>query len=417
MIRYEKVDKAYEFLTAKEKSGDSFIVSELAEVTQWSESSCRTYASKRWHQYIDKDKGDYTPAGVIFLSKEEFRAVHSQKLQQVRDLSEKGRLLKKAREFALLAVSTYNNPFTEFKTHGYIVNLVIAYTALFHAIFEKKGIDYSYKDAAGNPKMVDGEPKAWELSTCCSQYWAGEAHPEKYNIEFLIGLRNKIEHRSLPLIDLTVSGYCQSALTNFESMLIDEFGDEYTLMASLAVSMQLTRTSTQQQADALKEFQKENYKVVREFMETFNDDLSEEITDSHRYRLRAFLIPKIGGNKNSADLAIEFINATALTDEQKENYEHAIALIKGVDSPYKLRPGQVERLVKEKIDDFNMSLHTKCRKLYQARPHNDQTNFKGEYSGYVAGFDGYLYSQKWVDFLITEMKQIEKKKAARNYRG
>lgn len=416
MSRYEKVDKAHKFLTDKENSGDSFTIGELAAGTGWSTDTCRTYLSKRWHQYIHKDKADYTPLGIIFLSLEEFRAVHSQRLQQVKDQSEKGRLVKKAKEFALLAVSTYNNPFTEFKTHGYIVNIVIAYTALFHAIFEKKGVDYYYKDREGNPKEIDGEPKAWELSKCCKKYWSGNESPEKLNIDFLIGLRNKIEHRSLPYIDMAVSGYCQSSLSNFESILIDEFGDEHTLMASLAVAMQLTRTSTQQQADAQKEFQKANYKVVRDFMETFNNDLSDEVAESQRYRLRAFLIPKIGGNKNSADLAIEFINATLLTEEQKESYKHAIALIKGVDSPYKLRPGQVEKIVKEKIPDFNMTLHTKSRKFYNARPLDVQVDFKGEYCGYVEGFDGYLYTQKWAGFLISELNNSIKMKEIRSHR-
>ena len=146
MTRYEKVDRAYKFLMGKEQSGDTFTIAELADATGWSQSSCRTYASKRWHQYIHRDKSQYTPNGITFLSKEEFRAVHSQKLQHVEDLSEKGRLVKKAKEFALLAVSTYNNPFTEFKTHGYIVNIVIAFTSLFHAIFEKRGTDYFYKE-------------------------------------------------------------------------------------------------------------------------------------------------------------------------------------------------------------------------------------------------------------------------------
>ncbi|MBK4561838.1 DUF3644 domain-containing protein, partial [Enterobacter hormaechei] len=54
--------------------------------------------------------------------------------------SERSLNLKKAREFALLAVATYNNPFTEFKTHGFIVNITIAFTALFHAIYAKKGV-------------------------------------------------------------------------------------------------------------------------------------------------------------------------------------------------------------------------------------------------------------------------------------
>jgi hypothetical protein len=284
--RYEKVDKAYKFLTEKEIDGDSFSLKELAVACDWSQDTCRTYLSKRWHQYVHKDKTDYATSGVIYLSAEEFRAVHSQRLQQIIDQSEKGRLVKKAREFALLAVSTYNNPFTEFKTHGFIINIVIAYTSLFHAVFEKKGIDYHYKEKDGSPKLIDGEPKAWELSTCCKKYWQGQTNPELSNLEFLIGLRNKIEHRSLPFLDMRVSGYCQSSLSNFESILSDEFGDKHSLMASLAVAMQLTRSSTQQQEDAIKEFQKANYKVVKEFIEVFNNELSEDIADSQKYRLR-----------------------------------------------------------------------------------------------------------------------------------
>ena len=61
--------------------------------------------------------------------------------------------------------------------------------------------------------MIDGEEKSWELSECCDEYWPGVEAAEKFNLKFLIGLRNKIEHRSLPAIDLAVSGECQSALS------------------------------------------------------------------------------------------------------------------------------------------------------------------------------------------------------------
>lgn len=199
-------------------------------------------------------------SGIKFLSKEEFRSVHSQKLQQVTDQSIKG--MHKAREFALLAVSTYNNPYTEFKTYGYIVNIVIAYTALFHAIFEKKG-GYYFHLKDGEPVKIDGEEKAWELMECCNQYWGGVERPEKYNLKFLIGLRNKIEHRSLPAIDMAVSGECQAALINFESLLVEEFGDSHALCTNLAIAIQLSRVSEQSQLDAMKQLQKENYKVVR----------------------------------------------------------------------------------------------------------------------------------------------------------
>jgi hypothetical protein len=163
MNRYEKVDLAHGSLIAKEKQGEAFTIQQLADLTGWKVDTCRTYPSKRWHQYVEKDGDQYTSSGISFLSRDEFRAVHSQKLQLTADLSAKGILINKAKQFALLAVSIYNNPYTEFKTYGFIVNINIAFTALFHAIFEKSGNDYFYLDQDGVPVEIDGDKKAWEF--------------------------------------------------------------------------------------------------------------------------------------------------------------------------------------------------------------------------------------------------------------
>lgn len=416
MNRYNKVDLAYEFLIGKERQGESFTIQELADATGWKTDTCKTYPSKRWHQYVEKEGKQYTSSGVLYLSKDEFRAVHSQKLQQINDLSSKGALLHKAKEFALLAVSTYNNPYTEFRTYGFIINIIIAYTSLFHAIFEKQGVGYFYLDKDGNPILIDGEEKAWELSECCNEYWNGVEAAEKYNLQFLIGLRNKIEHRSLPAIDLAVAGECQAALSNFEEIIVNEFGDKHALIANLAIAMQLTRISEQSQIDALKQLQKENYRVVREYMETYKNDLNGEVVESQKYRVRAFLVPKLGNHARSSDLAIEFVNVNKLNDEELANYEQGVAFIKGIESPYKLKPSKVVSYVKDKIPNFNMALHTKCWKFYSARPKDDKKDFKGEYSAYIEGFDGYLYSQQWVTFLIKKLadnKELSKVKRQR----
>lgn len=408
MSRYEKVDLAYDFLVEKEKLGEAFTNEQLAEYTGWKADTCRTYPSKRWHQYIERDGNQYSSAGISFLSKEEFRAVHSQKLQQTTDQSTKGILLHKAKEFALLAVSVYNNPYTEFKTYGYIVNIIIAYTALFHAIYEKRGTAYFYLDDEGNPTMIDGEEKAWELCTCADNYWDGIESPEKANLNFLIGLRNKIEHRSLPAIDLAVAGECQSALSNFENLIVEEFGDEHALTANLAFSMQLTRVSEQAQIDALKQLQKDNYKVVREYMETYRNDLNDDVVQSQKYRVRAFLVPKLGNHAKSSDMAVEFIKFDSLSEEELNNYEQAVAFIKGVENPFRLKPSRVVELVCKKIPNFNMPLHTKCWKYYEARPREIDSNYKGEYASFMEGFDGYLYSMNWVKFLREELKDVAK---------
>lgn len=408
MGKYKQVDLAYSFLVDKEKQGESFTIVQLSEATGWKVDTCRTYPSKRWHQYIEKDGEQYSSSGICFLSKDEFRSVHSQKLQQTADHSTKGILIHKAKEFALLAVSIYNNPYTEFKTYGFIVNIVIAYTALMHAIFEKRGFDYFHKNQNDELLFIDGEEKAWELSECIDEYWKGIESPEKANIKFLIGLRNKIEHRSLPAIDLAVCGECQSALSNFETMLVEEFGDEHALTASLAIAMQLTRISEQSQIDALKQLQKENYKIVREYMETYKKDLHDDIVQSQKYRIRAFLVPKLGNHAKSADMAVEFINVNKLSDAEVANYERAVAFIKGVENPFKLRPTNVVGLVAKKVPCFNMALHTKCWKYYEARPRDNQRAFKGQYSGFVEGFEGYLYSNQWANFLIEELSNPQK---------
>ena len=116
-------------------------------------------------------------------------------------------------------------------------------------------------------------------------------------------------------------------------------------MANLAIALQLTKSSIAQQDAALKAFQKENYKVVREYIKQFSEKLDMNITDSQHFRLNVFLIPKVGQNKNTSDLALEFVDATKMSEDELKDYNTGIALIKGVKSPYKCRPGRVVELV------------------------------------------------------------------------
>lgn len=129
--------------------------------------------------------------------------------------------LEKARDSAFLAVETYNRPRTSFRSGGYIVMMCIASTALFHAIFfnRKRKPFYRKKKNRRHFEIVDGDRKAWELSTCLEEFWGAEHPPIRKNIEFFIKLRNKIEHRSMPGLDITIFGECQALLFNFEDLI------------------------------------------------------------------------------------------------------------------------------------------------------------------------------------------------------
>jgi len=146
--------------------------------------------------------------------------------------------LEKARAAALAAVKAYNKPGSYFRTAHYIVIMMMAWTALFHAIFFKNGRrPWHRKKTAGKGVRyvyVDGEPKHWELSECLREYWTDKNPPERANLQFLVGLRHKIEHRHLPELDATLYGECQASLMNFDELLGAEFGTRYSLNESLA---------------------------------------------------------------------------------------------------------------------------------------------------------------------------------------
>ncbi len=135
-------------------------------------------------------------------------------------------MLESSIESALTAVQVYNNPLAKFRTENYITLMIIAWTRLLHSHFYHTiGDKYYYKDSGSNRYcMVDGERKAWDLTTCIKKYGKLSNSIVK-NIEFFIRIRNKIEHRHIDKNDLgeMIFGECQSLLYNFESTLIDFF--------------------------------------------------------------------------------------------------------------------------------------------------------------------------------------------------
>jgi hypothetical protein len=144
---------------------------------------------------------------------------------------------------ALLAVEIYNKPRTPFRVEGFITQMVIAWTRLFHAHFNNSiGNRYYYKNENGHFKTVDSERKSWELKTCISKF-AQLDKGVKSNLLFFIKLRNKIEHRHIDRdeIGIMIFGECQSFLYNYENTLIELFGEDYALNESLSFSIQFSR--------------------------------------------------------------------------------------------------------------------------------------------------------------------------------
>jgi len=307
-------------------------------------------------------------------------------------------LLEKAKESALLAVDIYNKPKTSFRAGGFVVLMCIAWTALLHAIFEKKKQKYFYPDDK-NPKRykkIDGDYKVWELLISAKEFFQDENNAMYKNICFFYALRNKIEHRFMPSIDPIISGECQAFLLNFEELLVKEFGQKHSIVESLFIPLQFT-----EQRKILPKT-KQEIKILT-FIKHFRDSLSSDVSNSQKYAFKAFFIPKLGNHRNSSDIAIEYIKFDPYNQEEMKKYAKFIVGIKEktvqVANQGKYKPSKVLEIIEERTKNKkNMSWHTQMWKKHNVRPNSK--NCEIEYCQYDEPHKDYIYTDAWIDLLI-----------------
>ena len=320
--------------------------------------------------------------------------------------------IQKAREAALLAVETYNRPGTAFRSSGFVVLMVIAWTALFHAIFFKKRIrPYYHKKGSRRFEKVDGDYKTWELTECLQQYYKDHNPAVRKNLEFFIGLRNKIEHRFLPELDFEIFGECQAMLMNFETLLSQEFGPKQAVGADFPFALQFSKITQNEQQKAMRSAAKAQLKSVRDFVEKFRSSLSENVSSDQAYSYKVFLIPKVGTHASSSDVAIEFVKYDSSKPEEMKQYERLVAMIKpkqvSVVNFGGLKAGDVVKEVAAKLGKrFTFNTHVKCWRHFNTRPATNSPAPEAcdtRYCYYDAVHKDYVYTPAWVDFLVAKL--------------
>ncbi len=323
--------------------------------------------------------------------------------------------LQKARASALCAVENYNRPGGGFRTRTYAVLMVMATTALFHAIFYARGIKPWYVQGGSGKGLrytrVDGEPKHWELGECLRQYWGDKNPPERSNFEFFIKIRNRIEHRDHPELDPALYGECQALLMNFEDLLVHEFTPNHALTASLAVSLQFSALRPESQAAAVRSLEKSAARDLLEFVRTYRAGLPPEVLASPKYTLSVFLVPKLANRESASDLSIEFVPYDPTKPEEMAQLAKVAALIKERRVPVAfadlLKPSEVvKRVAAELPYVFTQDTHTRAWRHYNVRP---PTNSKQkektieQFCVYDAFADAYGYKEAWIRHLVEKL--------------
>lgn len=337
----------------------------------------------------------------------------------------------KARDSALLAVEVYNKPGISFRTSAYVALMVIAWTALLHAVFLRAEKKPYYKGKSGKYIKVDGDLKHWELGECVAQYWHAEPHnPVRQNLEFFIPLRNKIEHRYLPELDGSLFGECQALLLNFDELIGQQFGKSWQIRESLSFSLQLFPSG-----DSFAQAVKKNKDLagIKKFIDDYRGMLGADVAGSSQYAFKAFLVQV--ANHNTPDtLPVQFFHHDKLTEEQKQEFEKftiAVKLKEGGVHPGLRKAGVVTAQVQQALgnpkvqrggvqaDKFNAHAHTCCWRHYKVRPQGgaakpEDTDKK--YCYYDHAHKDYLYTEAWVAFLVEKMKsEAEFKKILASY--
>lgn len=321
-------------------------------------------------------------------------------------------LLNSSIDSALLAVEVYNKPRTSFRSEGYISLMIIAWTKLFHAYFNHTiGNKYYYKKKNGRYETIDGERKAWELSTCLKKY-LGLKEPVKKNLEFFIKLRNKIEHRHIEKreVDTLIFGECQALLYNYENFIVKLFGNKYALHESLVYSLQFSHMRTNKQLKSSKVALSKDLKEIVDYISKYRTSLSEDLFNSQEYSIKLLQVPKIS-NTDRTDLAIEFVRFDELEDEDKQLYDQITALVKDrkikVEGTNvgKLKPGKIIDKVNNHFGDktLNHPAHRYIYSVFKVRPPGDAEDpfdTNTDYCHYDETHHDYVYNEDWANFLI-----------------
>lgn len=324
--------------------------------------------------------------------------------------------LEKARSACLAAVENYNKPGTAFRTRAYTMLMTVAWTSLFHALFYRRRQKPWYRQPGTGRqiryKRIDGEPYHWELGECLKQYYGDLNPPQRSNLQFMLALRNKIEHRYHPELDPALYGECQATLMNFEELLTKEFGETQAIGGQLAVSLQFSALRPEAQQEALRRLQTSQAKDVLEFIERFRANLAPGVFESSAYSMRVFLLPKQAVRERNADLSVEWVPYDETNPEAMEKLQRAITLIKEkrvpVASEGLLKPSEVLERLRERLPfRVNMHTHTQAWRVYEARPAGDakdKARTRPEFCVYDELANGYGYTTAWVDYLCRKLQ-------------
>ena len=282
---------------------------------------------------------------------------------------------------------------TYFRAEIFIVSAIIAWTYLLHAYFKKKKIDYRfYKKGKSAKKEIlktkNGAERYLGLLDCLNKKECEIDEVTKKNLQYLIEIRDEIEHRCTQRIDSAISAKLQACCTNFNTYIKRHFGNKLGLDNELSFALQFSHLSlVQQQHMALSQDLPDNIAVAQE---NFENTLTEEQYNDPRYAIRVRLSMVKSNSKKTSD------NFVVLSPYDNEQANQASSIVLKKIEPLKFLPSEIVRIIKDKgFLKFRIYEHTQLVKLLKAKHGQDINDRGGEYGIWIG--KSWYYYENWIN--------------------
>lgn len=327
-------------------------------------------------------------------------------------------MVETSRDEALLAVRLYNDPAEARSFEGFVVHMHLAWLYLLHAELTRDGTDYRYR-RRDNPRLlekVDGEPKRWELAKCLKKRWPDEKEPVRANIEFFIGLRNKVEHRyakQQQALAAVAGGQTQAMLLNYEEELTTQFGSASSLAARLRFPV-FIGSFTAEGEKVLRRLRATLPSSLRTFIADYSANLDPETSDDPRYELRLRVFQELAPKSDPDALSVQYTRYDDMTNEQRNAVEDAgkkgLVVVRerqrDVVGKGLKKPGQVITEVQAQIPFvFHQGHFKKAREFLKVRPPTGSATPERtleQYCTYDNLNQNYGYKDAYVKKLVRE---------------
>lgn len=304
--------------------------------------------------------------------------------------------LIRAREAMILAVQLFNSTTFKFKTEVFCVLANIAWTYLLHEYYKRHT----------NVDIIQESGRALLLSQMIKRPDGPLSRGIKNNLKAVQDIRDTVEHQLLGRTDVMWFSLFQACCLNFDKTMCKLFGDELTLAHELSFALQFSNMDF----DQLIKLQEYDIPAhIKALDARLQDGMKEDDLSDREYQFRV-IYTLDSASKSRAH--IEFIKPG--TDKGRE-IRNVLVKPRIADQLYPYKPGRVAELVSRRSNKkFNLRNHTQAWRLFEVRPlgsAKQPENTNKDFCIYHVAHGDYTYSEKWIDHLVDQWSDEEKRAA------